>query len=142
MTRSYLNFPNLNRASVGFDKMFEELTSQFENSQSSGYPPYNIIQHDEDTYEISLAVAGFTMDDLVVEQEKNILKIEGSKPDLDENVNYLHKGVASRSFKRSFTLADHVEVSEAWLEYGMLTIKLVRYIPENLQPKRIQLKVK
>ena len=86
---------------------------------------------------ISLAVAGFGMDNLEITKDKNILRIEGTAPKGDENVNYLHKGIGGRSFRREFTLADHVEVTGATLELGMLNVHLTREVPEELQPKKI-----
>jgi molecular chaperone IbpA len=86
---------------------------------------------------ISIAVAGFGMDNLEITKDKNILTVEGTSPKGDENVNYLHKGIAGRNFRREFTLADHVEVEQATLELGMLNIHLKREVPEELQPKKI-----
>jgi molecular chaperone IbpA len=138
MTRlTTLDLPSIHRATIGFDRLFNELDRQFANSQSQGYPPYNIAQIDEDEYMISLAVAGFGMDNLDITHEKNILTIEGTSPKGDEKVNYLHKGIAGRNFRREFTLADHVEVEGATLELGMLNIHLKRHVPEELQPKKI-----
>lgn len=138
MTRlTTLDLPSLHRATVGFDRLFNELDRQFANSASSGYPPYNIAQINEDEYMISLAVAGFGMDNLEVTKDGNILRIEGAAPKGDEHVNYLHKGIGGRSFRREFTLADYVEVQQAGLELGMLNIHLKRVVPEELQPKKI-----
>lgn len=140
MTRfdTTFNLPSLHKSSIGLDRMFEEISRQFENSPSTGYPPYNIIQHGDDEYEIAIAVAGFTMDQLSIVQENNLLRIEGIRSHDDEDaVVYLHKGIAGRTFKREFRLAEHVEVKEAKLDVGMLHIQLVRVIPEALQPKRI-----
>jgi molecular chaperone IbpA len=117
--------------------MFQELDRVFENSKSSGYPPYNIVQISDDEYMISIAVAGFTMDNLDITKDRNILRIEGSSPESDEEVIYLHKGIGSRNFRREFTLADHVEVKSAELELGMLNIRLERNVPEEMQPKKI-----
>jgi molecular chaperone IbpA len=117
--------------------MFNELERQFANSQSQGYPPYNIAQINEDEFMISIAVAGFGMDNLEITKEQNILRIEGTSPKGDEKVNYLHKGIGGRNFRREFTLADHVEVEGATLELGMLNIHLKREVPEALQPKKI-----
>jgi molecular chaperone IbpA len=117
--------------------MFDELERTFANSTSQGYPPYNIAQLDEDEYMISVAVAGFGMDNLDITKDKNVLRIEGTSPKGDETVNYLHKGIAGRNFRREFTLADHVEVEGATLELGMLNIHLKREVPEELQPKKI-----
>ena len=140
MTRlTTLDLPNFHRATIGFDRMFNELERTFANSQSNGYPPYNIAQIDEDEYMISLAVAGFGMDNLEITKDGNILKVEGTSPKGDETVNYLHKGIGGRNFRREFTLADHVEVQNANLELGMLNIHLKREVPEELQPKRIKI---
>jgi molecular chaperone IbpA len=114
---------------------------QFANSPNgNGYPPYNIAQINEDEYMISLAVAGFGMDNLSITTDGDQLKIEGTAPKGDEKVNYLHKGIGGRNFRREFTLADHVEVENAGLELGMLNIHLKRNIPEELQPKKIEIK--
>ena len=138
MTRlTTLDLPQLHRATIGFDRLFNELDRQFANSTSQGYPPYNIAQINEDEYMISLAVAGFGMDNLDITKDKNILRVEGTSPKGDEQVNYLHKGIGNRNFRREFTLADHVEVVSAGLDLGMLNIHLKREVPEELQPKKI-----
>ena len=140
MTRlTTLDLPSLHRGTIGFDRLFNELDRQFANSQSQGYPPYNIVQINDDEYMISLAVAGFGMDNLDIVKEGSVLRIEGKQPPGSENVNYLHKGIAARNFRREFTLADHMEVQGAGLELGMLNVHLVREVPEELQPKRIEI---
>ena len=141
MTRlTTLDLPHFQRATIGFDRLFNELNQQFANSKSQGYPPYNIAQINDDEYMISIAVAGFGMDCLDITKDKNILVIEGTTPKGDEEVNYLHKGIGGRNFRREFTLADHVEVENASLELGMLNIYLKREVPEALQPKKIEIK--
>ena len=144
MTRlTTLDIPNLHRATIGFDRMFSDLERQFANSPNgNGYPPYNIAQINDDEYMISLAVAGFGMDNLDITKDGKILRIEGTAPKGDENVSYLHKGIGGRNFRREFTLADHVEVANAGLELGMLNIHLVREVPEELQPKKIAIEYK
>jgi molecular chaperone IbpA len=140
MTRlTTLDLPNFHRATIGFDRLFDEMEARFANSASNGYPPYNIAQINEDEYMISLAVAGFGMDNLDVTKDGNILRVEGTSPKGDETVNYLHKGIGGRNFRREFTLADHVEVHCAGLELGMLNIHLKREVPEELQPKKIKI---
>jgi molecular chaperone IbpA len=140
MTRlTTLDLPNFHRATIGFDRLFDEMEARFANSASQGYPPYNIVQINEDEYMISLAVAGFGMDNLEITKDKNVLKVEGTSPKGDETVNYLHKGIGGRNFRREFTLADHVEVESAGLELGMLNIHLKREVPEELQPKKIKI---
>ena len=138
MTRlTTLDLPSFRRATVGFDRLFDEMERQFANSATNGYPPYNIAQLEDNEYMISVAVAGFSMDDLDITKDRNILRIEGTSPKGDEAVTYLHKGIGARNFRREFTLADHVEVEGATLELGMLNIHLKRHIPEALQPKKI-----
>ena len=137
MTRlQTLDLPSLHRATIGFDRLFQEMDRAFENTKSTGYPPYNIVQINEDEYMISLAVAGFGMDNLDITLEKNILTVEGSQFET-ENINYLHKGIGSRNFRRQFTLADYIEVENANLDLGMLNIHLKRNVPEEMQPKKI-----
>jgi molecular chaperone IbpA len=141
MTRlTTLNLPDFHRATIGFDRMFDEIERTFANSTNQGgYPPYNIVQLNDNEYVISLAVAGFSMDDLTVTQEKSTLTVEGSIPKGDEEVNYLHKGIGGRSFRREFALAEHVYVHDAGLENGMLNIHVVRDVPEEQKPKVINI---
>jgi len=138
MTRlTTLDLPSFHRATIGFDRLFNEIERQFSTNQAGGYPPYNIVQVNDDQYVISVAVAGFAMDNLDITKDKNVLRIEGTSPKGDDSVTYLHKGIGGRNFRREFTLADHVEVEGATLELGMLNIHLKRYVPEELQPKKI-----
>ena len=140
MTRiTTLDLPSIHRHFVGFDRMFEDMDKMFENSKGSGYPPYNVAQINDNEYMISIAVAGFGMDNLTIEKDKDVLKIEGTAPKGDDKVNYLHKGIGGRNFRREFTLAEHVDVKDANLELGMLNIHLVREVPEELQPKKIKI---
>jgi len=141
MTRfTTLNLPDFHRATIGFDRMFEDLNREFTNTKSQGYPPYNVIQENDDEYTISLAIAGFSMDDLDITLEKNVLTIEGTSPEVPEGKNYLHKGIGNRNFRRQFTLAEHIEVEGAELENGMLHINLVRNVPEAQKPKKISIR--
>lgn len=141
MTRlTTLNLPDFHRATIGFDRMFNQLNQEFANSKSQGYPPYNVIQENDDEYTISLAIAGFSMDDLDITLEKDTLTIEGTSPDVPEGKNYLHKGIGNRNFRRQFTLAEHIEVEGAELENGMLHINLVRNVPEAQKPKKISIR--
>ena len=141
MTRlTTLDLPHFHRATIGFDRLFNELERGFANSPNgNGYPPYNIAQINEDEYMISLAVAGFGMDNLSITTDGDQLKIEGTAPKGDEDVNYLHKGIGGRNFRREFTLADHVKVANANLELGMLNVHLKREVPEALKPKTIKI---
>jgi len=141
MTRlTTLDLPQFHRATIGFDRLFEQMNTQFANSPNGqGYPPYNIAQLDENEFMISLAVAGFGMDNLEITKDGDQLRIEGTAPKGDEEVNYLHKGIGGRNFRREFTLADHVTVKDASLELGMLNVHLVRELPEALKPKTIKI---
>jgi molecular chaperone IbpA len=139
MTRiTTLDLPAFNRSTVGFDRLFNEIERSFANSQTNNYPPYNVVEIDQDQWMISVAVAGFGMDNLDITLDANILTVEGNQFET-EGVNYLHKGLSSRKFRRSFTLADHVEVANATLDLGMLNIHLKRNVPEELQPKKINI---
>ena len=141
MTRiTTLDLPQFHRATIGFDRLFNEMERQFANSPNgNGYPPYNIAQVNEDEFMISVAVAGFGMDNLNITKDGDQLKIEGTAPKGDEKVNYLHKGIGGRNFRREFTLADHVNVADATLDLGMLNVHLVREVPEALKPKTIKI---
>ena len=141
MTRlTTLDLPTFTRSTVGFDQLFNELTRDFANTKSNGYPPYNVAELNDDEWMISLAGAGFGMDNLDITLDKNTLTIEGSAPGGDEDVKYLHKGIGGRNFRRAFTLAEHVEVEGAELKNGVLNIHLVRNVPEALQPKKINIR--
>ena len=125
------------RNTIGVDRLFDRMLSNIETASTQNYPPYNIAQINEDEYMISIAVAGFGMDNLNITQDGKTLCVEGTSPKGDEEVTYLHKGIGARSFRREFTLADHVEVETASLELGMLNIHLKREIPEAMKPKTI-----
>jgi molecular chaperone IbpA len=136
--RKILNYdmPYLN-SMVGFERLFNEIEQKLSNTEISNYPPYNVVQLNEDEWNITLAVAGFDMDDINITLDKNTLNIEGSSSTVEENVKYIHKGLASRNFKRKFTLAEHVEVKNATLNLGLLTIHLKREVPEDKMPRKI-----
>ncbi len=135
MTR--IDLTPLYRSSVGFDRFGSLLDAAFQTEKNAGgYPPYNIEALQENEYSITLAVAGFKESDLAIETENGVLTIRG-KQGQDEDKNYLHQGIAQRAFERKFTLADHVEVTDAKLADGLLTIRLVRDIPEAIKPKSI-----
>ena len=130
-----LDLHPLYRNAIGVDRLFDRLISNIEAPQTN-YPPSNIVQVNEDEYFIEIAVAGLDENDLSITQEQNTLTIAGAI-EVNEDLNYLHKGIAGRNFRREFTLADHVEVEGATLELGMLNIHLKREVPEELQPKKI-----
>ena len=135
--RSY-DFAPLYRATVGFDQIADLMDRVLTNEVSQPtYPPYNIEKTADDAYRISIAVAGFSDDDLTVEVKDGALHVSARKVDEDENRTYLHRGIATRAFQRRFHLADHVRVVGASHENGMLHIDLQREIPEALKPRRI-----
>ena len=134
--RSAMDFGNFRRSSVGFDRLFDML----ENSNFAGenYPPFDLIKLDDNRYRIEVAVAGFGKDDIEITSQQNQLLIRGQKSDEDGS-NYVHRGIANRSFERRFALADHIQVRGADLRDGMLAIELVREIPEAMKPRRIEI---
>lgn len=128
----------LYRSTVGFDQFADLLNRVFANEVSQpSYPPFNIEKTAEDAYRISVAVAGFAPADLSVEQRENALVISGQKPREEETRSYLHRGIAERAFERRFQLAEHVKVTGATHEHGMLHVDLAREIPEALKPRQI-----
>ena len=132
---------SLNRALLGFDTLFDDFQNRHSSQANSSYPPYNILKHDEDSYELEIAVTGFLPDEITVEIDQNQLVVKGqrTKPD-DESIQYLHRGLSTRDFTRSWTLAEHMEVGEGTVKNGVLSITLYRRIPESLKPRQLQLK--
>lgn len=134
------DFAPLHRATVGFDQIADLMDRVLSNDVNQpSYPPYNIEKTDADTYRISLAVAGFSEDDLSVEVRDNNLVISATKAEEEGERTYLYRGIATRAFERRFTLADHIVVTGASHENGMLHIELKREIPEALKPRRIEI---
>jgi molecular chaperone IbpA len=123
------------RSTIGFDRLFDVL-DEVQRTAEETYPPYNIERLDENRFQISVALAGFSPDEVALTTEQNVLTLEGRKTDKGEKT-FLHHGISTRSFKRQFTLADHVEVKSARFENGLLVIALQREIPEALKPRRI-----
>jgi len=131
----------LNRALVGFDRIFDNFESRFANQINNNYPPYNVVRFSENNYGITLAIAGFKKEEVSVEVDQDQLVIRGEKQEHeDENSEYLHRGLALRNFERRFTIAEHVEVVKAEIKHGLLTIGLERKIPEALLPRKIEVK--
>ena len=134
------DFAPLHRASIGFDQIADLMDRVMTNDgPQQTYPPYNIEKTADDAYRISIAVAGFTGDDLGVEVKENALIVTAKKADEAEEKSYLHRGIATRAFERRFHLADHVRVTGASHVDGMLHIDLQREIPEALKPRRIEI---
>ena len=123
----------LNRDFIGFHTMFDEV------SYNTGFPPYNIVQIDENNFVIEMAVAGFDISEIDIVQEGNTLTVSGTKNKQENQPKYIYKGIAERSFSRKFKLADYVTVLEANSENGYLTITLQREIPEKLKPRKIEI---
>lgn len=131
-----IDFSPLFRSTIGFDHLASMLDSA-SHADQGGYPPYNIELLDENAYSISMAVAGFKQSDIDITVERNTLTIVGNKAQ-DKERKYLHRGIATRSFERKFQLAEHVQVTAARMEDGLLFIDLVREIPEAMKPRKIQ----
>jgi molecular chaperone IbpA len=128
------------RFGVGFDRLFADLDRlmQVSTPSNGGYPPFNLEKTAETTYRITLAVAGFTEKDIEITQQENALIVSGQKTD-EDTANYLHRGIATRNFKREFVLGDRVEVKTAALKDGMLVIDLNEIVPDEAKPKKIPL---
>jgi molecular chaperone IbpA len=130
----------LNKALVGFDQMFNDFETRFANQIQTNYPPYNIVKSGENSYEIQVAVSGFNVEEISVEVDQNNLVIKGQRSrDDDDDTMYLHRGLATRDFTRSWTLAEHMEVDRSSVKNGILTVYLTRIIPESLKPRRIKI---
>ena len=133
---SFVN--QIHRQTIGFDRMFEDLNRTFANTKTDGnYPPHNVIKLDEDHYVIELAVSGFSESEVDIELKENVLTVKGEKVKTKEEVEYLHKGISTRNFVRTFPLAEHVEVRGATVKNGILAIALERLVPEEAKPKKI-----
>ena len=135
------DFSPLFRTSVGYDRLATLLNSTHRLEQGNSFPPYNIQKAGDDHYRISMAVAGFSESDLNITSENSKLVVTGEKPEEKEGeeTGYLYRGIATRSFERRFNLADHVQVTDACLEHGLLTIDLVMEVPEELKPRKISI---
>lgn len=134
-----LDLTPLFRSTIGFDHLSKLLETALQLDENASYPPYNIEKLGEDRYRIVMAVAGFGPEDLEIVAEPNLLTIRGRRKE-QEGVTYLHRGIAGRAFERRFQLADYVRVQDARLENGLLTIELVREVPEALRPRKIEIR--
>lgn len=138
--RTNLDFSPLFRSSIGFDRMLDVLEAASRVETIDNWPPYDIVKSGEDAYRITMAVAGFSQDELTITQEQNMLFVSGQKANADD-VQYLNRGIAGRSFQRRFELAGHVKVVGAGLANGLLTIDLKREIPEEMKPRKIAISI-
>jgi molecular chaperone IbpA len=129
------DFAPFSRNAIGFETLFDRLNDRsFDNTEP--YPPYDIVRKGEDAFQINLALAGFSPQDITITSEASQLTVAGRKP-ADEKTEYLHQGISARAFERHFNLADYVEVEDAAFENGLLHINLVRRIPDRMKPRRI-----
>lgn len=137
------DFSPLYRSTVGFDRLFNMFDTMPQPGGGQSYPPYNIERLSENAYRISMAVAGFSDDEIEIEVNRNQLSVKGEKvaDESDKEADFLYRGIATRSFERSFQLADHVEVQGAELKNGLLHIELKREIPEGLKPRKIPVSI-
>ncbi len=134
-----IDFSPLYRSVVGFDRL-ADLLDAASADQAQGYPPYNIERTDQNTYRIEIAVAGFKPEELSIEVKENRLTVQGRKAANDDSRRFLHRGLAERNFERRFQLADYVLVTDAHLADGLLSISLKRELPEQLKPRRVEIK--
>jgi molecular chaperone IbpA len=129
------------KLSVGLDEFFDELARMSAVSQpDSNYPPYNIIKYNDDTFAIELAVAGFDLDDIDIDLEGNHLIVSGTHKVRDTlEINYIHRGISARNFEKTITLGNYIQVNGATMKNGMLTISLVRIVPDELKRRKISI---
>ena len=133
------DFSPFYRSTVGFDRVFNLLDQTSLAETVPAWPPYNVEKIGDDHYRITMAVAGFGSDELEITQKENSLLVVGQKQSEQESGQFLHRGIAARAFKQTFNLADYVKVTNAGLENGLLTVDLVREVPEEMKPRRIHI---
>ena len=138
--RTAFDFSPLYRSTVGFDRLFDLLDQAHRPEAVANWPPYNIERVAEHQYRITMAVAGFSSEEIELTQHQNALIVSGHRNGAENEAQYLHRGIASRAFKQAFNLADHVKVRGAGLENGLLTDELRREVPEQLRPRRIEIR--
>ena len=135
--RTNFDFAPYRRSTVGFDRLFDLLETTTRGDAADTFPPFDIVKDGEDSYRITLAVAGFRPEDIDIVVQQNLLTVTGKRPDDDTAGTYLHCGIATRAFERRFQLADFIEPGEARFEHGLLTIAIKRVVPEAMKPRRI-----
>ena len=132
-----LTLPDFHKTLLGFDRLVED----FQSFNNAGYPPYNVEKSGNDKYQITIALAGFVREDLTIDVQEGTLTVSGEKAEVEtDEIEYLHRGIANRSFTRNWALAEYVEVVEAKMENGMLYVSLERIVPEEKKPKTIKIK--
>jgi molecular chaperone IbpA len=137
--RTNFDFTPYRRSTVGFDRLFDLLETGPRGEPTEGYPPFDIVRESEDSYQITLAAAGFASQDIEIVAQQNLLIIKGRHADADEKRHYLHRGIATRAFERRFQLADFIEVGRARFDNGLLSIELKRVVPEAMKPRKIEI---
>ena len=135
--RTNFDFAPYRRSTVGFDRLFNLLEAGARDDD--GYPPFDILKEGEDSYRITLAVAGFRPEDIEIVAQQNLLSVTGKRAEDDGKGEYLHRGIAARSFERRFQLADFIEAGDARFENGLLSIALKRVVPEAMKPRKIEI---
>lgn len=136
----HLDFTPLMRSTIGFDRIGQLFEGLEQASASDKFPPYNIVKRDQDNYQITMAVAGFSEDDIEITATQNSLKITGKSTPEEDQAEYLHKGIAGRAFTQNFELAETIKVTGASMTNGLLHIELQREVPEALKPRTIEIK--
>ncbi len=134
-----VDFTPLYRSAIGFDRLLNMMETTPSKNCNGGYPPYNIEQKDEHHYRITMAVAGFSDEQIELTQHENMLIVRGNSPKADESKTYLYQGIAERGFERKFQLADYVKVIGADMENGLLHVELEREVPEAMKPRKIEI---
>lgn len=134
--RSAFDFAPFRRSTIGFDRLFDLLENSAIGQGAENYPPFNLIRLDDNHYRINLAVAGFNRDEIEITAQQNQLIVAGQKKD-DGNIDYIHCGIANRHFERRFGLADFIKVTDADMKDGLLSIDLIREIPEAMRPRKV-----
>lgn len=137
--RTNFDFTPYRRSTVGFDRLFDLLETGMRGDAGDGYPPFDIVRDGEDSYRITLAVAGFRPDEIEIVAQQNQLAVAGRRAENKNEGEYLHRGIAARDFERRFQLADFVEVGNASFENGLLSVELKRVVPEAMKPRKIEI---
>jgi molecular chaperone IbpA len=133
-----LDFTPYRQSTIGFDRLFDLLETG-RGATPDGYPPFDIVKEGEDSYRITLAVAGFRPDEIEIVAQQNQLAVSAQHKPEEDKAQYLHRGIATRSFERKFQLADFIEVGAAQFEHGLLSIELKRVVPEAMKPRKIEI---
>lgn len=136
--RSAFDFAPYRRSAIGFDRLFDMIENNAASGTQENYPPFDLVKLGDNEYRIDLAVAGFKRDEIDITAQQNVLLVSGRKSDGDDQ-DFIHRGIATRSFERRFALADHIQVRTADLKDGLLSVTLVREIPEAMKPRKIDI---